>query len=73
MRSRLNDIYAMHTGKHISEIEQAMERDKYMTPEEALEFGVIDHVVRKGSINQKNELTKAGPDQSKLHLPGNQQ
>jgi ATP-dependent Clp protease, protease subunit len=45
LRSRLNDIYARHTGRPLDEIEQAMERDKFMSPEEAKSFGIIDEVV----------------------------
>lgn len=45
LRSRLNDIYARHTGRPLDEIEQAMERDKFMSPDEAKAFGIIDEVV----------------------------
>lgn len=44
-RDRLNRIYVKHTGQDLATIEQAMERDRYMTPEEAKEFGLIDQVV----------------------------
>ena len=44
-RARLNEIYARHTGQALDVIEEAMERDRFMTPEEAKEFGLIDHVV----------------------------
>lgn len=47
LRSRLNDIYAKHTGQVIDVIEQNMERDKFMSPEEAKAFGLIDEVVEK--------------------------
>jgi len=45
MKKRLNQIYAHHTGKKLSAIEAAMERDNFMSPNEALKFGLIDHVV----------------------------
>ena len=45
VRQRLNEIYAQHTGQDISKIEDAMERDRFMIPEEALKFGLIDEVV----------------------------
>lgn len=45
LRGRLNDIYATHTGQLLSVIEEAVDRDRYMTPEEALDFGIIDEVV----------------------------
>ena len=45
LRARLNEIYVRHTGQSISVIENAMERDKFMVPEEAQSFGLIDQVV----------------------------
>jgi len=45
LRDRLNRIYAHHTGKPFEEIGPAMDRDRYMTPEEARQFGLIDEVV----------------------------
>ena len=46
-RERLNGLYAYHTGKKVEEIDAAMDRDNYMDPEEALEFGLIDEIVSK--------------------------
>jgi ATP-dependent Clp protease protease subunit len=46
-RARLNQIYVDHTGQDIKVIEEAMERDKFMLPDEAKAFGLIDHVVDK--------------------------
>jgi ATP-dependent Clp protease protease subunit len=45
LRARLNSIYAEHTGQALDVIERAMDRDRYMTPDEALKFGIIDEVV----------------------------
>ncbi|HSK39956.1 MAG TPA: ATP-dependent Clp endopeptidase proteolytic subunit ClpP [Arenibaculum sp.] len=45
LRSRLNDIYAQHTGRSLDVIEQMMERDKFLSPQEAKEIGLIDEVV----------------------------
>ena len=45
LRTRLNEIYARHTGKDVSAIAEVMERDKFMTGEEALDFGLVDEVV----------------------------
>lgn len=44
-RQRLNEIYAHHTGQPLEAIEQAVERDNFMSAEEAKSFGLIDHVV----------------------------
>jgi ATP-dependent Clp protease protease subunit len=45
LRKRLNDIYVHHTGQSLEKIEQALERDKFMSPEDAKAFGIIDEVV----------------------------
>ena len=45
MKKRLNKIYAYHTGKKLDDVEAAMERDNFMTPQEAKKFGLIDHIV----------------------------
>ena len=47
LKDRLNQIYSKHTGKSVKDISQALERDKFMTAEEAKEFGLIDSVVEK--------------------------
>ena len=47
LKDRLNKIYAKHTGKSIGEISSALERDNFMTPDEAKKFGLIDSVVDK--------------------------
>tara|TARA_B100001175_G_scaffold292622_1_gene278562 strand:+ start:201 stop:812 length:612 start_codon:yes stop_codon:yes gene_type:complete len=47
LKERLNKIYSKHTGKSLKEISHALERDNFMTPEEAKDFGLIDSVVEK--------------------------
>jgi ATP-dependent Clp protease, protease subunit len=47
LRERLNQIYVHHTGQKLDVIETAMERDNFMSAEEAKKFGLIDHVVEK--------------------------
>ena len=47
LKKRLNEIYSKHTGRTFEEIKNALERDKFMTPQEAKEFGLIDKVVEK--------------------------
>ena len=42
---KLNKIYSEKTGQKLSVIEKAMERDNFMTPEEAKKFGLVDHIV----------------------------
>jgi ATP-dependent Clp protease protease subunit len=45
LRSRLNEIYVKHTGQPVDVIETALERDKFLSPEDAKAFGLIDEVV----------------------------
>ena len=47
LKSRLNEIYSKHTGKPVDEIKLALERDNFMTAENAKSFGLIDKVVDK--------------------------
>ena len=49
LKERLNKIYSKHTGKSVNEISEALERDNFMTAEEAKKFGLIDSVVEKRS------------------------
>jgi ATP-dependent Clp protease protease subunit len=45
LKRRLEEIYALHTGKGVEDISRDMERDFFMTPQEASEYGIIDHVI----------------------------
>ena len=45
LKKRLNEIYSKHTGKSFDDIKTALERDNFMTPEVAKDFGLIDEVV----------------------------
>ena len=47
LKERLNKIYSKHTGKSVDEISKALERDNFMTAEDAKKFGLIDSVVEK--------------------------
>ncbi len=47
MRRRLNEIYVRHTGQPLEVIEEAVERDKFMSAEQAREFGLVDKVVEQ--------------------------
>ena len=49
LKIRLNKIYSKHTKKSEPEIKKALERDNFMTPTEAKDFGLIDEVVEKRS------------------------
>ena len=45
VKSRLNEIYVKHTGQELDRVVDALERDRFMTADEAKEFGIIDEVV----------------------------
>jgi len=47
LRQRLNEIYAKHTDQEVSVVEKALDRDNFLTPEDAKTFGILDHVVEK--------------------------
>jgi ATP-dependent Clp protease, protease subunit len=47
LKKRLNEIYVKHTGQSLKTMEEALERDKFLTAEGAKEFGVIDKVINK--------------------------
>ena len=49
LKKRLNEIYSKHTGKSVDDVKKALERDNFMTPEVAKEFGLIDEVVENRS------------------------
>lgn len=49
LRSILNNLYVKHTGRKLDEIEKSMDRDNFMSPEEAKKFGLIDTVVESQS------------------------
>jgi len=53
LRSRLNEIYVNHTGQELGVIEEALDRDTFMTSDEAKKFGLIDKVVEKRESEEK--------------------
>ncbi|MBU3674048.1 MAG: ATP-dependent Clp protease proteolytic subunit [Acidobacteria bacterium] len=44
-REKIDELYALHTGQSVEEVHDAMERDRFFTPEQAVEYGLIDRVV----------------------------
>ena len=55
LRARLNDIYVKHTGQELEVIEEAVERDRFMSPNEANDFGIIDEVVTSRPQNDDDD------------------
>ncbi len=50
LRKRLNEIYVKHTGQELFAIEEKLERDSYMSAEEAVTFGIVDSVVENRPV-----------------------
>ena len=55
LRKRLYDLYVKHTGQSYDEVEKALERDNFMTPEEALDWGHIDEIVESRGAGDADE------------------
>lgn len=53
IRSRLNKLYSHHTGKDLEQIEKFMERDHFMSAEEAIKFGLVDVLLHKRHSNDQ--------------------
>lgn len=64
LRDRLNSIYAVHTGQEIDVIEQSMDRDKFLTPEEAQSFGLIDEIVVHRPVSADAASSDGGTEES---------
>jgi ATP-dependent Clp protease protease subunit len=58
IRGRLNEIYVKHTGQTLEVIAQAVERDKFMSPTEAKEFGLIDEVMTSRPAREDENKTR---------------
>ena len=55
IRKKLNEIYVLHTGQNIKKIEEYLDRDSFMGPDEAKDFGLIDKIV-----NKREDVEKIG-------------
>ena len=58
MRAQLNEIYVKHTGQSMEVINAAVERDKFMSPIEAKEFGLIDEVMLSRPVREEENKTR---------------
>jgi ATP-dependent Clp protease protease subunit len=54
-RRRLNEIYVHHTGQPIKVIEEALERDNFLSGKDAVDFGIVDEVVEKRIVPDEDE------------------
>ena len=66
LRRRTDEIYAQHTGQTVEQVHDDMERDRYMTPEQAADYGLIDRVCewRKGNGNGNGNGQPVSPSSS---------
>ena len=55
MKRRLNDVYVTHTGQDYETVEKTLDRDHFMTSDEALDFGLIDRVIDKRESIEASE------------------
>ena len=55
LKRRLEEIYSLHTGKSIEDVSRDMERDFFMSPVEAAEYGIIDSVITHRDVASKSE------------------
>ena len=56
LKTNLNRIYAKHTGQNLKKIEEYLDRDSFLSPNEAKDFGLIDKIVTtRDDIEKKNE------------------
>ena len=46
LRARMDEIYAQHTGQDIDRVHADMDRDRYFTPDQAVEYGLIDKIIK---------------------------
>jgi len=57
LKNVINKIYVKHTGQPIDVIEKGLERDKFMSPEEAKDFGLIDRVLSHPPLTEQTPPT----------------
>ena len=59
LRERLNDLYVHHTGQKLDAIQSKLERDSYMSAEEARDFGLVDQVVESRPLPAGEDSAKS--------------
>ena len=70
LKNQINHLYVKHTGLELSRVEKSMERDKFMSPAEAKEFGIIDRILEhppkhKQQAGSRNDPEKSAADEEK--------
>ncbi len=59
-RRRLEELYASHTGQTVEQLRNDMDRDRFFSPQEAIEYGLIDRVVEKQELRRRPKGFEAG-------------
>jgi len=59
LRAKMNELFAKHTGKKVEQIERDIDRDRFMSAEEAKDYGIIDSVIVQHRAIQKEEKVAA--------------
>lgn len=55
LKKMLNEAYELHTGTPLTDIEKAMDRDNFMSAQEAKDFGIVDHIIKnRDDVMKKN-------------------
>jgi ATP-dependent Clp protease protease subunit len=54
LRERIDEIYASHTGQSVERVHDDMDRDRFFSPEDALEYGLIDRVIDRHELQQRS-------------------
>ncbi len=65
LKTRLNEIYVKHTGQPLEKVEAALERDNFMSPEEAKDWGLIDEIVENRGKMDDPDAPKDGDKKGK--------
>mgnify|MGYP003638842740 FL=1 len=65
LKTRLNEIYVKHTGQSLEKVEAALERDNFMSPEEAKDWGLIDEIVENRGKMDDPDAPKDGGKKGK--------
>ncbi len=62
IRHQLNEVLASHTGRDVAEVEKNTERDRFMSAEEAVNYGIIDRIVDSSQADPKTGRDQKGPE-----------
>lgn len=65
--NRMIEIMALHTGQPVDVVKRDTERDKYLTAEEAVEYGLVDHVLESPKIKKLMEMRENGGSNGKVN------